>query len=141
MTDRRRLTRWQIAGRATRSAQNLLLALAGAASILWTPNTIQGELGPWLTWTWAVLLALGGSVAAFGVATDKLRIEWPACWFVAAGIAIYASTAWAITLAGAPTRSTQALVLTAVCVAWVSRATDLGHRAAVARMAHDARRG
>lgn len=132
---------WPRASRATRGLQNSVIALAGVAALLWPPSTIAGELGPWLTVVWGVLLLGGGGVAAYGAAADKLRVEWPACWFIAAGIAIYAATAWALAVVGSPGRLPQALVLTAISLAYVSRSLDLAHRAWVARMLHEADSG
>lgn len=99
-----------------------LTGLGGGAAILWTPSTIENEIGTLLALLWGAVTFVGGLAAAAGVALDRYRIEWIAAWVAAAGVGPYAGSLWFLIFAGAHTRAAQALLITALLVHSVTRA-------------------
>lgn len=122
--------------RSIRVAQYGVIVLAGVAALIFTPRTIEGALGEGLTLAWSIVAVVGGILAALGAAADRYRVELAAVWLTAGGVSAYAVTIWGLTLAETPTRSTQALMVTALVLSLWLRGATLGRRAARARRAY-----
>lgn len=125
--------RWQI--RTLLSVAWLLTAAGGACAILWTPATIENELGTQLTYGWGGIAAVGSVVALFGVAMNRYRLEWVAAWFSAGGLWMYGMVVWWLVITGSQTRLTQGFFITALLVHVVSRAVFCAAHAAKLRTA------
>ena len=77
---------------------------------------------------WGVLLIIGGTLAAYGVASDNVYVEIPATWVIAAGLAFYIVGSWSIAVGGAPERIAGAFVSLAFLSAYLSRSFELIYR-------------
>lgn len=136
MPDRFIPPRWRKVLRAIRAVLYLLVAAAGIAGMVLTPRTIAGTIGEPLMYWWTTLTAAGALVALYGVAADRYRVEWVATWPATGGALVYAATVWALVAQGESTRSTQALVITALTVALAYRGFELAAHAAKLRADH-----
>lgn len=116
--------------RSTLSAAWLLTAAGGGSAILWTPVTIESELGTYLTYFWGGVAAIASVVAFFGVVLDRYRLEWSASWFASGGITLYAGVLWWLVFTGSETRLTQAFLITALLVHTLNRAVSCAAHAA-----------
>lgn len=116
--------------RSTLSVAWLLTAAGGGAAILWTPTTIESELGTRLTHFWGAVAAVASIVAFLGVVLDHYRMEWAASWFASGGISLYAGVLWWLVSTGSETRLTQALLITALLVHTLNRAVSCAAHAA-----------
>lgn len=121
----------ELVERSLRSGAYSVVAVAGLASILWTPNTIAAVLGYGTAVVWGALLIAGGVACLYASMTERYLIEFPAILVVIVGLVIYLVALWAITLDGEITRLTQTAVITAYCLHLLARHVQLRRLAGV----------
>lgn len=114
----------------------IVVALGGVSAILFTPTTIENELGTLLTYIWGGISAIASIIAAIGVLTNRYRLEWAAAWFAGAGLAVYGGVVWWLVVAGSTTRLTQAFLISALILHTVYRALSCGAHARKLRIEH-----
>ncbi|EOM77302.1 hypothetical protein DW322_21285 [Rhodococcus rhodnii] len=117
--------------RALRTGAYASVAVAGFASIYWTPNTISAVLGTITAMIWGLLLLVGGITCAAASLTERYLIEYPAILLVVAGAAMYLVALWAITAGGEITRLTQTALVTAYALHLLARHVQLRRLAGV----------
>ena len=120
-----------VAERSVRTGAYAMVAAAGVASILWTPNTIAAVLGYGTAAVWGALLISGGGACVYASMTERYLIEYPAILIVIAGLVIYLVALWAITFDGEITRLTQTAAITAYCLHLLARHIQLRRLAGV----------
>lgn len=113
------------AARTMRTAGYTAVTAGGFGTLLFTPQTIEAVLGPWVTTLWSVLLIGGGLVAAVGSMCQRWDLEYPALPFAMAGMAIYLVALWSITFDDNMSRSGQTLLITAFAFTLAVRWLDL----------------
>lgn len=106
-----------------------------------SPLAIVSELGTVVSSGWGLILATAAIVAGVGVATNRYRIEWPAAWFAASGLSIYAITLWWIVFTGGTSGLTQAFMVSAAVLFMVTRALFCAAHAAKLRTIHSGETG
>lgn len=93
------------------------MAVAGLASVIWPAPSVSRAAAYGLAYIWAVFLALGGSTAAVGAATDRWLGEYIGLPLLTTTFGIYglaAATAGRVTsIAGAAALTSIALLLAA----------------------------
>lgn len=67
----------------------VLVALAGAGILLWTPSSIEGTSGLTLTVVWGWFAILGGVLGAFATPGGKWFLERPAIYMCGTAVAFY----------------------------------------------------
>ena len=68
----------------------LLWAVAGVSVLISPPTSLEGTVGPVLTYTWGSFLALGSIIGASTVLTIYWWAERLAIWLTGTGVAVYA---------------------------------------------------
>lgn len=68
----------------------LLWAVAGVSVLISPPTSLEGTLGPVLTYVWGAFLALGSVLGASTVLTIYWWVERLAIWLTGTGVAVYA---------------------------------------------------
>jgi hypothetical protein len=129
--------KWRHSLRVSRGAMYIALVFAGAFGVMLTPLSISGAIGEPLSQWWAFLLGTGAVGALIGVGLDRYRVEWIALWPAIGGGSIYAITIWSFVASGEGGRATQASVVTAMVLALLFRALELGAHAAKLRADHE----
>lgn len=86
----------------------LFFGLMGVCALIWTPTSIQGAAGPWVTVSWAVASLLVAAVGIVGALRPNFRWEVCAGYAGILAVFLYASTVQLIILLEwQPTRSPQ----------------------------------
>ena len=117
-----------LAAKWNRVLQNCIIILSGVAVLIFPPSSAELVIGFRLSIIWGVLLIIGGTLAAYGVASDNVYVEIPATWVIAAGLAFYIVGSWSIAIGGAPARISGAFVSLAFLSAYLSRSFELIYR-------------
>lgn len=133
--------RYSLPIRLAVTAAWLLTLVGGIGAIVLSPLTIVSKLGELLLYGCGAITALASLFAAFGVAANFYRIEWPASWFAASGLSPYVVTLWWLVFSGEWTRLTQACVVSAAILFMVSRALYCAAHAAKLRAIHSGETG
>lgn len=76
----------------------LVVGLGGVTALLNPPNSIQGELGPFLAYAWALGLTFGGLLGLISVPRGLWWIERPALIILGTGAVFYLITVLALQL-------------------------------------------
>lgn len=113
-------------------------AWAGIAALIWTPTTIAGAIGVLVTYAWAALAVLGGSVGIWAVARDQWRTERWSAPLAAGGAVTYAVAVWSLVITETSGRAAQASWITAVALLLVYRVLEVWAVASRDRTTHDA---
>lgn len=129
-----------IAQRAVFAAAYACTALAGAAALVFTPTTIAGTLGLWVTYVWAALAIVGGPVGLLAVATGRWRLELWAAPLATGGAAGYAIGVWSLVNGETVTRLTQASWITVLVLLLLARVIHVRAVASEQRRRHDRHR-
>lgn len=129
-----------IAQRVVFAAAYACTSLAGAAALIYTPQTIAGSLGTWVTYVWAALAIVGGPVGLLAVATDRWRLELWAAPLALGGATGYAIGVWSLVSAETITRLTQASWITVLVLLLLARVIHVRASAREQRRRHDRRR-
>lgn len=107
--------------RSLRTSAYWMVGVAGLASLVWTPRTIEAELGPVMVSIWACFLLIGGLSAAIASTLERWLIEMPAIPMVLTGLALYLVALWSITIDGEVTRLAQTTLITAYALHLAAR--------------------
>ena len=67
----------------------VLVGLAGAGILLWTPSSIEGTSGLTLTIVWGWFAVLGGALGAFATPGGRWFLERPAIYMCGTAVAFY----------------------------------------------------
>ena len=129
-----------IAQRVVFTAAYACTALAGTAALVFTPTTIAGTLGTWVTYVWAALAIVGGPVGLLAVATNRWRLELWAAPLALGGSAGYAIGVWSLVSGETITRLTQASWITVLVLLLLARVIHVRAIAAAQRRRHDRHR-
>ena len=139
MPDQNFTPRWRATLRGTRATLWACVVASGVFGITFTPTTIVGTIGEPLTYWWTSLSAVGGLVALVAAVVGRWKVEQLAAWVALGGMLGYAITVWGIVLGGELTRSTQASVITGLCISILYRALELAAHAAKLRLSQSGR--
>lgn len=129
-----------IAQRAVFAAAYACTTLAGIAALVFTPTTIAGTLGIWVTYVWAILAVIGGPVGLIAVATNLWRIELWSAPLALGGAAGYAIGVWSLVSGETITRLTQASWITVLVLLLLARVIHVWAIASEQRRRHDRHR-
>lgn len=124
MSDQSR--RWlKLGERSIRTGAYWMIAVAGLASLVRTPVTIQAALGSTMVTVWGVFLLAGGLAAAIAATAERWLYELPAIPIVITGLGLYLVALWSITIDGEITRLTQTSLITGYALHLVARGVQL----------------
>lgn len=105
---------------------------AGVASLLWPPVSLQKAFiveSVLFHRSWAILAIVGGFAGAWGVFTDRWRIERWAAPLAASGLGGYTLIVWSLTFTETFTRVTQSFIITIAVTVFIDRAIHLAKKA------------
>lgn len=115
-------------------------AWAGIAALIWTPTTITSAIGILVTYSWATLAVLGGSVGVWAVARDQWRTERWSAPLAVGGAVTYAVAVWSLVITETSGRAAQASWITVVALLLIYRVLEVWAAASRDRATYDAQR-
>ncbi|OZD23807.1 hypothetical protein CH253_08060 [Rhodococcus sp. 06-156-3C] len=111
--------------RPVRTSTYALFSFAGAAALTVPPVTITAVIGEFMMTVLGILLLVGGLVAGVSSYLYRWLFEYVALYAIGAGVGIYITALWSITVDDSLSRLMQTILITTVAGFLLQRWIDL----------------